>query len=89
VSRNKNGGIKMGNQHVVPRDDGWAVKGEGNKRDTSRHNTQKEAIDAARDIAINREVRSLFTVVMERYGIRTVMAMIRVPQEIESTDEES
>jgi len=79
----------MGNQHVVPRDDGWAVKGEGNKRDTSRHNTQKEAIDAARDIAINREVRSLFTVVMERYGIRTVMAMIRVPQEIESTDEES
>jgi uncharacterized protein YdaT len=43
----------MGNQHVVPRDDGWAVRGEGNKRDTSRHDTQKEAIDAARDIAIN------------------------------------
>jgi len=43
----------MGNQHVVPRDGGWAVRGEGNKRDTSRHGTQKEAIDAARDIAIN------------------------------------
>lgn len=43
----------MGNQHVVPRDDGWAVRGEGNKRDTSHHDTQKEAIDAARDIAIN------------------------------------
>lgn len=43
----------MGNQHVVPRDDGWAVKGEGNKKDTSRHDTQGEAIKAARDIAIN------------------------------------
>ncbi len=43
----------MGNQHVVPRDDGWAVRGEGNKRDTSNHDTQKEAIDAAKDIAIN------------------------------------
>ncbi|MEK7234230.1 MAG: DUF2188 domain-containing protein [Elusimicrobiota bacterium] len=41
------------NQHVVKREDGWAVKGEGNGRDTSRHTTQAEAIDAARDIAKN------------------------------------
>lgn len=39
------------NQHVVPRDDQWAVKGEGNSRATSLHRTQSEAIDAARDIA--------------------------------------
>ena len=42
------------NQHVVKRSDGWAVRGEGNKRDTSHHSTQKGAIDAARDIAINK-----------------------------------
>jgi hypothetical protein len=41
------------NQHVVPRDDKWAVLGEGNKRDTSHHHTQAEAERAARDIAIN------------------------------------
>jgi hypothetical protein len=41
------------NQHVVRREDGWAVRGEENSRDTSRHRTQGEAIDAARDIARN------------------------------------
>ncbi len=41
------------NQHVVPHSDGWAVKGAGNQRATSIHNTQKQAIDAARDIAKN------------------------------------
>jgi hypothetical protein len=41
------------NQHVVPADDGWGVRGEGNDRLTSRHDTQGEAIDAAREIAIN------------------------------------
>jgi Uncharacterized protein conserved in bacteria (DUF2188) len=41
------------NQHVVSRQGGWAVRGEGNERDTSRHRTQAEAIDSAREIAIN------------------------------------
>jgi hypothetical protein len=41
------------NQHVVPRDGDWAVRGEGNSRDTSHHDTRAEAIDAARDIARN------------------------------------
>ena len=40
-------------QHVVKRDDGWAVRGENNQRDTSHHRTQSEAERAARDIAIN------------------------------------
>lgn len=43
------------NQHVVPTDDGWGVRGEGNERLTSRHETQQEAIDAAREIAINQQ----------------------------------
>tara|TARA_R110001606_G_scaffold99885_2_gene220039 strand:- start:659 stop:880 length:222 start_codon:yes stop_codon:yes gene_type:complete len=41
------------NQHVVPHSGGWAVRGEGNQRVTSVHDTQASAIDAARQIAIN------------------------------------
>ena len=39
------------NQHVVPRDDRWAVRGAGNSRITSDHRTQSTAINAARKIA--------------------------------------
>jgi len=42
-------------QHVVPRENGWAVRGAGNTRDTSHHATQAEAFDAAREIAKNQE----------------------------------
>lgn len=41
------------NQHVVKREDGWAVRGEGNSKDTSHHPTQKAAQEAAREIAQN------------------------------------
>ena len=41
------------NQHVVPDGNDWAVQGEGNSRRTSVHDTQSQAIDAARDIARN------------------------------------
>lgn len=41
------------NQHVVPHDGEWAVRGEGNERVTSKHPTQGDAIERARDIAIN------------------------------------
>lgn len=43
------------NQHVVPHQDGWAVKGAGNQRPTSVHDTQQQAIDAAREIARNQQ----------------------------------
>ena len=43
------------NQHVVPREEGWAVRGEVNTRDTSLHRTQAEAERAAREIAINQK----------------------------------
>jgi uncharacterized protein (DUF4415 family) len=39
------------NQHVVPHQGKWAVKGEGNQRATSIHETQAEATERARDIA--------------------------------------
>jgi hypothetical protein len=41
------------NQHVVPVGHRWAVRGEGNKRLTSIHDTQNQAIDAGREIARN------------------------------------
>ncbi|MCP6462349.1 DUF2188 domain-containing protein, partial [Klebsiella pneumoniae] len=31
------------NQHVVPHNGEWAVRGEGNERVTSTHRTQQEA----------------------------------------------
>ena len=40
--------------HVTHRADGsWAVIGEGDSRASSLHDTQRQAIDAAREIAIN------------------------------------
>lgn len=45
---------KTKNQHVIPYGKKWAVKGEGNDRLTSVHETQADAIDAARDIAVNK-----------------------------------
>jgi uncharacterized protein YdaT len=46
--------------HVVPHEDGWAVKREGAERASSVHPTQKEALDAGRPIA-QREKTELVT----------------------------
>lgn len=44
------------NQHVTPHPDGgWQVKGAGNQKATARTDTQREAIQIARDIARNQE----------------------------------
>jgi len=42
-------------QHVVPHGDQWAVKGAGNSRATRVTDTQREAIDIARQISKNQE----------------------------------
>lgn len=47
------------NVHVVPRDGQWAVVREGAERDSSHHDTQAAAIDAARQTA-QRERVELF-----------------------------
>ena len=41
------------NQHVVPHESGWAVRGAGSQRATSVHRTQREAIATGREIARN------------------------------------
>ena len=43
------------NQWVSPRESGWAVHGEGAVRDTKHFDTQKEAADYARTIAIKQQ----------------------------------
>lgn len=43
------------NQHVVPNESGWAIKGAGNIRATKILPTQKQAIDVARGIAKNQQ----------------------------------
>ncbi|HRY34036.1 MAG TPA: DUF2188 domain-containing protein [Bacteroidales bacterium] len=43
------------NQHVVPHGKDWAVKGAGNERVTKIVDTQAEAIEIARSIAINQK----------------------------------
>jgi len=44
---------KKRNQHVVPARDGWAVKGAGAQKATKVFDTQREAIAAARQIAVS------------------------------------
>ncbi|RMF03318.1 MAG: DUF2188 domain-containing protein [Bacteroidetes bacterium] len=41
------------NQHVVPHEDGWAVKGAGNERYTAVYKYQRDAIARAKEIARN------------------------------------
>lgn len=43
------------NQHVVPKDGQWAVKGEGNEKATRVVETQKQAIEIAKQISKNQE----------------------------------
>lgn len=43
----------MKNQHVVPRDDGWAVKKMGATKASAVFNTQQDAIEHANRIAKN------------------------------------
>jgi uncharacterized protein YdaT len=43
------------NQHVVPRDDQWAVRGAGAKRDTELFDRKQDAVNRAREISRNQQ----------------------------------
>jgi hypothetical protein len=43
------------NQHVVPHEGQWGIKGEGNQKMTKIVDTQEEAIVIAREIAKNQQ----------------------------------
>ncbi|MEP7346810.1 MAG: DUF2188 domain-containing protein [Gemmatimonadaceae bacterium] len=44
------------NVHVVPREGGWAVRRADAERDSSRHGTQREAMEAGRETALRDKV---------------------------------
>ena len=50
-SSKKNSRGRTWHQHVVPYEDGWAVRREGNKRVTSKHRKQSTAIRKAKTLA--------------------------------------
>ncbi|MBT8271903.1 MAG: DUF2188 domain-containing protein [Bacteroidia bacterium] len=56
------------NQHVVPHEDGWAVRREGNKRITSKHRKQSTAIRKAKTLA--RKYKSAVVIHRASGGIR-------------------
>jgi Uncharacterized protein conserved in bacteria (DUF2188) len=43
------------NQHIVPHGSGWAILGAGNEKVTRQFETQREAIEHGRQIAINQQ----------------------------------
>jgi hypothetical protein len=43
------------NQHVVPHNGGWGIRGEGNSRLTTIKPSKEKAVDLARDIARNQQ----------------------------------
>lgn len=43
------------NQYIVPAENGWGVRGEGNERLTAKFETQREAIERGREVARNQE----------------------------------
>ncbi len=49
TQRSKRG--RTWHQHVVPYEEGWAVRREGNKRITSKHRKQSTAIRKAKSLA--------------------------------------
>ena len=49
AQQNKRG--RTWHQHVVPYEEGWAVRREGNKRVTSKHRKQSTAIRKAKSLA--------------------------------------
>jgi hypothetical protein len=59
-SRNQKLSTPANNQHVVPRGDEWAVRGEGDERTTPIHPTLGDAERAAREIAVNQQSEVVF-----------------------------
>ena len=53
LRRNSRSSRQTHNQHVVPHEEGWAVRGEGNERLTATYKYQDDAIERAKDIAWN------------------------------------
>lgn len=54
-----NAGSDHANLHVVPHDDGWAVKREGSDSPEQKHSTKAEAVDHAKELASDRNCSAI------------------------------
>jgi hypothetical protein len=72
------------NQHVVPNNGKWAVKGAGNEKATVITNTQKQAIEKAKEIAKNQSSEVVITEKMGKSVIKTAMVMIQTRLKIQN-----
>lgn len=74
--------------HVVPHPDGGlATRREGSDRVSSRHPTQREAIEQGRDRArLEKSLSLSSTAVTEKSGTATAMGTTRIRRRIRSTD---
>ena len=65
--------------HVVPREDGWAVRREGASRDSSHHDRKSDAVESGRGTARRDgvEVVSTARTAASRTAIRTATIRIR------------
>ncbi|MDO8786349.1 MAG: DUF2188 domain-containing protein [Syntrophales bacterium] len=75
------------NQHVVPVENKWGIRCEGNSRLTRVFNTHKEAIEEGREIAINK-VSYSFTVPTEELEKGTVTETIYFLRKVNFFDSE-
>jgi Uncharacterized protein conserved in bacteria (DUF2188) len=66
------------NQHIVPHPEGWAVKKEGSNRATAIFNTQEDAIEYGRDLAITQRCE---LVIFNRKGIERERRNYRNPRQ--------
>ena len=72
-------------QHVVPHNEKWAVRGAGNDKVTSIHDTQKDAISAVRQIAQNQKSEVVIHRPNGTYEIKIVTVLTLILPKIKST----
>ncbi|MBD2078451.1 DUF2188 domain-containing protein [Leptolyngbya sp. FACHB-17] len=64
-------------QHIVPHPQGWAVRKEGSKRVTAIFDTQEEAIEYGRELAITQRCE---LVIFNRQGVERDRKNYRKPR---------
>ncbi|MBW4444175.1 MAG: DUF2188 domain-containing protein [Plectolyngbya sp. WJT66-NPBG17] len=65
-------------QYIVPHPEGWAVKKEGSNRATAIFDTQEEAIEYGRNLAINQRCE---LVIFNRQGVERDRKNYRNPRQ--------
>jgi RimJ/RimL family protein N-acetyltransferase len=68
------------NQHVVPHEEGWAVKGEGNVRYTGTYKYQSDAIDRATKIAKNYNSDVIIHIIIRPANSEDIPTLLRFEQ---------